>query len=194
MTPKVVVGLRNPGSEYEGSRHNLGAEVIGELVRRHDLRLKRSSLRVRCEVADGRMAGQRVLLAMPLSFMNQSGGPVSSLLRYHKAPAAEMLVLHDDIDLPFGRLRLQVGGGTGGHNGLRSLEQSLGTRDFNRLKMGVGRPPSSMDPAAFVLRRFSKSERLEMDILVKDAADVVELWLDDAERAQEKAAHRRVEG
>lgn len=193
MTPRVVVGLRNPGSEYEGSRHNLGAEVIDELVRRHDLRIKRSSLRVRSEVADGRVAGHRVILAMPLSFMNQSGGPVSSILKYHKAPADQMLVLHDDIDLPFGRLRLQVGGGTGGHNGLRSLERSLGTREFNRLKMGVGRPPGSMDPAAFVLRRFSKSERAEIDILVQDAADVVEVWLDDPDRAQEMAAHRRVE-
>jgi PTH1 family peptidyl-tRNA hydrolase len=191
VNPKVVVGLRNPGSEYEGSRHNLGAEVVVELVRRHGLRLKRSSLRVRCEVADGRIHAHRAILAMPLSFMNQSGGPVSSLLRYHKAPVEEMLVLHDDIDLGFGRLRLQAGGGTGGHNGLRSLERVLGTREFSRLKMGVGRPPGSMDPAAFVLRRFAKAERPEVDLLVQEAADVVELWLDDAARAQEKAAHRR---
>ena len=191
MNPAVVVGLRNPGSEYEGSRHNLGGEVVAELVSRHGLKLKRSSLRLRCEVAEGRIGGQRAILAMPLSFMNQSGGPVSSLLRYHKVPVESTLVLHDDIDLAFGRLRLQVGGGTGGHNGLRSLERSLGTREFSRLKMGVGRPPGSMDPAAFVLRRFSKAERPEVDLLVQDAADVVELWFDDAGRAQERAAHRR---
>ena len=101
------------------------------------------------------------------------------------------LVLHDDIDLPFGRLRLQEGGGTGGHNGLKSLEKSLGTREFSRLKIGVGRPPGRQDPAEYVLKRFSNTERNEVDLQVEDAADVVETWLGDPRRAQEMAAHRQ---
>jgi aminoacyl-tRNA hydrolase len=113
---------------------------------------------------------------------------------YSQAQApVDLLVVHDDIDLGFARLRLQVGGGSGGHNGIRSLERSLGTRDFARLKVGVGRPPGRMDPADYVLKRFGKDERTEMDIVVADAADVIEQWLDDPARAQEQAARRHVD-
>jgi peptidyl-tRNA hydrolase, PTH1 family len=189
---KLVVGLRNPGSEYEGTRHNVGAEVLLVLARRHDGRFKRGPLRVRCELADLRVGDQRVMLAAPMSYMNESGGPVKAALDYHKTDLADLLVLHDDIDLEFGRLRLQVGGGTGGHNGLKSMERSLGTREFSRLKIGVGRPPGRQDPAKFVLERFSKEQRGEVDLQVEDAADVVEKWLTDPQRAQEMAAHRRV--
>lgn len=191
---KVVVGLRNPGPDYDGTRHNLGMEVAVLLVDRHGGSLRRGPARVRCEVATVRIADRPVLVALPLSFMNESGGPVRALLDYHKASVADMLVLHDDIDLAFGRLRLQDGGGTGGHNGLRSLERGLRTRDFQRLKLGVGRPPDRVDPADHVLRRFSKSERPEVDRLVEDAADVVERWVEDPARAQEVAAHRRPGG
>lgn len=194
MTPKVVVGLRNPGSEYDGTRHNVGVEVIAEAGRRHGLRFSRGPLRVRCELAEGRIGEHRVVLAGPLSYMNEAGGPVASLLAYYKAQApTDLLVVHDDIDLGFARLRLQVGGGSGGHNGIRSLERSLGTRDFARLKLGVGRPPGRMDPADYVLKRFGKDERTEMDIVVADAADVIEQWLDDPARAQEQAARRHVD-
>jgi PTH1 family peptidyl-tRNA hydrolase len=124
----------------------------------------------------------------PNRFMNESGDSVRAAALYYKVVAEDMLVLHDDIDLPFGRLRLQVGGGSGGHNGIRSLERALGTKDFSRLKVGVGRPPGSVDPASFVLKRFSHEERPTVDLMVEAGADVVELWLTDRPRAQEKAA------
>lgn len=188
---KVVVGLRNPGPDYDGTRHNLGFEVARTIVDRTGGSFRRGPSRVRAELVQLRLGDERVIVALPLSFMNESGGPVRSVLDYHKLGPGDMLVIHDDIDLDFGRLRIQEGGGTGGHNGLRSLERSLGTRDFARLKLGVGRPPGRMDPAAYVLERFSKSERPDVDLLVEDAADVVERWVEDPRRAQELAAHRR---
>jgi peptidyl-tRNA hydrolase, PTH1 family len=127
---------------------------------------------------------------VPNRFMNESGGPVKSTLDYYGLESDELLVIHDDIDLPFGRLRVQVGGGSGGHNGVRSVEKALGTSAFGRLKVGVGRPPGSMDPADYVLRPFTKKERTEVDSMVEDAADVVELWPVAPERAQELAALR----
>ena len=111
-------------------------------------------------------------------------------LDYYSLKPDVLLVVHDDIDLPFGRLRVQVGGGSGGHNGIRSIERSLGSKDFSRLKIGVGRPPGSMDPADFVLRDFTKSERPDVDLMVEDAAEVVELWAADRARSQEMAALR----
>lgn len=188
---KVVVGLRNPGSDYVGTRHNIGAEVIAELAVRQGERFRPKAMRTRSEIAEIRVDGEKVVLAAPLSFMNESGGPVSATLRSVKADVGDLLVIHDDIDLDFGRLRLQTGGGSGGHNGIRSLEKSLGTREFSRLKVGVGRPPGRQDPADFVLRRFGPKERPEADLLVADAADVVERWIVDPPRAQELAAHRR---
>lgn len=187
---KVVVGLRNPGSDYEGTRHNIGAEVLGELARRHSERFKAKLMRTRSEIAEIRLGAEKVVLALPLSFMNESGGPVSAVLRYMKSDVSELLVVHDDIDLDFGRLRIQVAGGSGGHNGIRSLERSLGTKEFSRLKVGVGRPPGRQDPADFVLRRFGTRERLDADLVVVDAADVVERWVSDPQRAQEEAANR----
>ena len=187
---KLVVGLRNPGAEYEGTRHNIGSEVLVVLAHRWDGRFKRGPSRVRCELADVRIGSERTMLAAPMSFMNESGGPVKAALDYHKIPIESMLVLHDDIDLAFGRLRVQVGGGTGGHNGLRSIERSLGSRTFSRLKIGVGRPPGDQNPADFVLSRFTKAERAAVDLQVQDAADVVETWLENRQRAQEMAAHR----
>ncbi len=122
--------------------------------------------------------------------MNDSGGAVRSALEYHGVDPSRLLVVHDDIDLAFGRLRLQVAGGSGGHNGIRSVERALGSADFNRLKIGVGRPPGSMDPAAFVLRPFSAEEKPQVDVILEEAADVVEQWPLDPARAQEMAALR----
>lgn len=188
---KVVVGLRNPGPDYEGTRHNIGAEILVELARRHGERFKAKMMRTRSEIAELRLEADKVVLAAPMSYMNESGGPVSATMRHVKADVSDLLVIHDDIDLDFGRLRLQVGGGSGGHNGIRSVEKSLGTREFSRLKVGVGRPPGRQDPAEFVLRRFGRKERTEADLVVVDAADVVEKWITDPARAQEMAAHRR---
>ena len=187
---RLVVGLRNPGGDYEGTRHNVGSEVVRVLAERNHVDFGRAPRQVRGELATVGIGDQRVFHLLPNTFMNQSGGPVSAALRYFKLPAESMLVIHDDIDLPFGRLKLQDGRGSGGHNGIRSVESSLGTNAFWRLKVGVGRPPGSQDPADFVLRRFSKSERTEVDVMVQDAADVVEEWLTNPPRAQESAAHR----
>ncbi|MGA7096876.1 MAG: aminoacyl-tRNA hydrolase [Acidimicrobiia bacterium] len=187
---RLVVGLRNPGSEYEGTRHNVGFEVVDRMAGRSGERWGRGRSRLRSQVVVSGAGSDRVILASPLGSMNESGGPVRRLLDYYSVLPEDLLVVHDDIDLPFGRLRLQVGGGSGGHNGIRSIEGSLGTSEFNRLKVGVGRPPGSMDPAVFVLRRFSKAEREEVDILVEDAADVAERWCTDRASAQEMAALR----
>lgn len=187
----LIVGLRNPGSEYQGTRHNLGYEVLVVMAGRMDTKLKRGPLRVRSEVAT--ISGRDLVLASPNTFMNDSGRAVGSLRSYYKVDSEDLLVLHDDIDLAFGRLRLQKAGGSGGHNGIRSLEQHLGTKDFWRLKLGVGRPPGNQDPAQHVLKRFTKAERSEVDLMVDDAADVAMRWLEDPARAQELAAHRRVE-
>ncbi len=187
---RIVVGLRNPGSEYEGTRHNVGHEVVAVLARRHGGTFRRMR-RTRCETATVEISGRKVLLAAPMVFMNQSGGPVRSLVDYYRLPLDHLLVVHDDIDLPFGRLRLVSGRGSGGHNGVRSLERSLGTNLFARLKVGVGRPPGRMDPAVYVLRRFSPRERPEVDLIVEDAADVVETWIVDPEAARELAGRRR---
>jgi len=186
----VICGLRNPGAQYQGTRHNLGLEVVADLARRHQQTLKRGPLRVRAEIA--RVQTPEMLLIAPLTFMNESGRAVRAVLAYYKLEVEQLLVVHDDIDLDFGRLRIQVGGGTGGNNGIRSIEAHLGHREFARLKMGVGRPPGTRQAADHVLRTLNKSEREEADMLVQDAADVVERWLTDRARAQEMAAHRRI--
>lgn len=188
---KIVVGLRNPGERYEGTRHNVGYEVVALVAGRRDVSFGRGPLRTRCRLAELRLDGERVALAAPNSYMNESGGPVGNLLSYFKVDAEDLLVVHDDIDLPFARLRLHVGRGSGGHNGIRSIEARLGTNEFARLKIGVGRPPGRMDPADYVLARFGPGERDEVDILVEDAADVVERWITDPDRATELAAQRR---
>lgn len=185
----VICGLRNPGAQYQGTRHNVGFEVVATLASRHHQRLKRGPLRVRSEIT--RVQTPEMLLMTPLTFMNESGRAVRGVLSYYKMEASQLLVVHDDIDLEFGRLRIQIGGGSGGNNGIRSIEAHLGHREFARLKMGVGRPPGSRQAADHVLRAFTKAEREEADLLVQDAADVVERWLIDPARAQEMAAHRR---
>lgn len=182
----VVVGLRNPGPDYLGTRHNVGFEVVTRVAERAGVELGRAPSRVPAQV----VATGQVVLAAPLTYMNDSGRAVRAVLDYWKVPTSDLLVVHDDIDLPFGRLRVQVGGGSGGHNGIRSIDRHLGTPEYSRLKVGVGRPPGRMDPADYVLQRFAKKEREEVDVMVEDAADVVETWLTDRARAQEMAAHR----
>ena len=187
---RLVVGLRNPGSDYEGTRHNVGGEVVAILSERTGALLGRAPRQVRAQLATVGAGDDRVLLLLPNTFMNESGHAVSAAMRYYGVTNESTLVIHDDIDLPFGRLKVQEGRGSGGHNGIRSLESALGSNGFWRLKVGVGRPPGSQDPADFVLRRFAKTERAEVDVMVQDAADVVEMWLSDPARAQEQAAHR----
>lgn len=184
----LVVGLRNPGSEYEGTRHNVGFEVLERLLDRLGENLGRGPLRVHGQVAGSGFGDSKVMYLAPNRFMNESGESVRAAALYYKVVAEDILVIHDDIDLPFGRLRVQVAGGSGGHNGIRSLERALGTKDFSRLKVGVGRPPGSVDPATYVLKQFSGKERPVVDLMVEAAVDVVEKWLTDRPRAQEKAS------
>lgn len=186
----VIVGLRNPGSRYEATRHNIGADVVDVIAERHGIEIGKGPRGVAARVGTGRIADRQVRLVLPTSFMNESGPPVQAVAAYFGTEVEDLLVLHDDIDLGFGRLRVAHDRGAGGHNGIRSIAQSLGTEAFWRLKIGVGRPPGRMDPAAFVLSRFSSAEGSEVDLMVEDAADVVETWLTDPERAREQASHR----
>jgi PTH1 family peptidyl-tRNA hydrolase len=191
MVEAAIIGLRNPGSDYAGTRHNLGAEVVDTLARRHGIALRRGPLRVRAEMGEGLFGDARAALAIPLTFMNECGLAVVGVLRWFKLEPSDLVVVHDDIDLPFGKLRLHTARGSGGHNGVRSVMQALGNREFTRLKLGVGRPPGRMDPADFVLRRFAAEERPEVDLMVEDAADVLEALLTDRETAVRLAGNRR---
>ena len=187
---QAVVGLANPGADYLGTRHNVGAEVVEELLRRTSSSLGRGPTRVSAMTSRLGNGQASTLVAIPTVFMNESGRAVAGLANYFKIASDDILIIHDDIDLPFGKLRLQVGGGSGGHNGIKSVESAFGGKEFSRLKVGVGRPPGSQDPADYVLRRFTKSERPEVDLMVSEAADVVDLWLRDREAARLAASNR----
>lgn len=174
--PFLVVGLGNPGPGYAGNRHNVGFMIADLLAERIGGRFKRHS-RVHAEVCEGRLggfAGPRVVLAKPRSYMNLSGGPVAGLTGFYKIPTDQLVVLHDELDLPYGVLRLKRGGGDGGHNGLKSVSKSLGARDYLRVRFGIGRPPGRKDPADYVLEDFSSAERKELLLYVERAADAVE--------------------
>ncbi len=171
----LVVGLGNPGPEYAGNRHNAGFMVLDELAARVGGRFK--AHRSHAEVLEGRLAGQAVVLAKPRSYMNLSGGPVKAIADFYKVPVGNVVVVHDELDIPFGALRAKFGGGDNGHNGLRSITKSVGTRDYFRLRFGVGRPPGRMDPAAYVLRDFATAERKDLPLLVDRAADALECLL-----------------
>ena len=173
--PWLVVGLGNPGPHYAGNRHNLGYLVADLLAGRMGGRFR--SARVRADVLEGHLAGQRVILAKPKSYMNESGGAVAGLRSFYKVGLDRLVAVHDELDLPFGVIRLKRGGGEGGHNGLRSLSRSLGTRDYLRVRVGVGRPPGRQDPADYVLEDFNRREREELPLIVERAADAVEALL-----------------
>jgi peptidyl-tRNA hydrolase, PTH1 family len=168
----LIAGLGNPGPEYAGNRHNAGFMVADLLAERAGARFKRD--RSRAAVAAGRLAGFPVTLAKPMTFMNLSGRPVAALRTFYKIPPERIVVLHDELDLPFGALRLKQGGGDNGHNGLRSVTAALGTRDYFRVRVGIGRPPGRMDPADFVLHDFSAAERKLVPELLERAADATE--------------------
>ncbi|MEV4630686.1 aminoacyl-tRNA hydrolase [Micromonospora sp. NPDC049523] len=173
--PWLVAGLGNPGREYAGNRHNVGFMVADLLGSRIGAKFGRHKRAV-AEVAEGRLGfgGPKLVLAKPLTYMNLSGGPVVALAQFYKVPAAQVIAVHDELDIPYGQIRVKVGGGEGGHNGLRSMSKSLATKDYVRVRVGVGRPPGRQDPADYVLSDFSPAERKELDFLVDRAADVVE--------------------
>jgi peptidyl-tRNA hydrolase, PTH1 family len=171
----LIAGLGNPGSEYEGNRHNCGFMVADVLAARMRAPFKRD--RSRARVATGRLAGCPVTLAKPQSFMNLSGRPVAALRTFYKVPADHIVVIHDELDIPFGAIRLKQGGGDNGHNGLRSVTAALGTRDYLRVRVGIGRPPGRMDPADFVLHDFSAAERKALPEVLERCADAVEILM-----------------
>jgi peptidyl-tRNA hydrolase, PTH1 family len=175
VDPYLVVGLGNPGPAYRGNRHNVGFMVLDLLAARVGGRFK--AHKGRADVVEARLGpppAPRVVLAKPKSYMNESGGPVASLRDFYKVPVEQLVVVHDELDLPYGSLRLKRGGGDNGHNGLRSLTKSLGSREYLRVRFGIGRPPGRMDPADYVLRDFSAVERKELELDVDRAADAVE--------------------
>jgi PTH1 family peptidyl-tRNA hydrolase len=181
--PWLVVGLGNPGPQYAGNRHNAGFMVLDVLAARMGGRFK--THKARAEVVEGRLVGVRVVLAKPRSYMNESGGPVKALRDFYKVPLERVVVVHDELDIPYGTLRLKRGGGDNGHNGLRSMTNALGGRDYLRVRFGIGRPPGRMDAAAFVLRDFSATERKELDLNAERAADAMEALITDGlDRAQ----------
>ena len=178
----LVVGLGNPGPSYAGHRHNIGYMVADELASRmgSGFRPHKSG---RADVVEGRLGGigglngVRVVLARPRCYMNETGGPVSTLAKFYKVPVDRIVAIHDELDIPFDTMRVKLGGGDNGHNGLRSMRRSLGTGDFHRVRVGIGRPPGRQDPAAFVLSDYSSSERKVLPFQVDRAADAVETLL-----------------
>ncbi|MEU5562435.1 aminoacyl-tRNA hydrolase [Micromonospora musae] len=173
--PWLVVGLGNPGREYAGNRHNVGFLVAELLAQRVGAKFGRHRRAV-AEVAEGRLGlgGPRLVLVKPLTYMNLSGGPVAALAQFYKVVPGQVVAVHDELDIGYGQLRVKCGGGEGGHNGLRSMTKSLGTKEYARVRFGIGRPPGRQDPADFVLSDFSAVERKELEFLVDRAADVVE--------------------
>ena len=174
--PILVVGLGNPGPNYAKTRHNLGfmvaeilADRIGEKFKVH----KKSG----AEVATGRLAGRSVVLAKPRVYMNESGRQVGPLAKFYSVAPADIVVIYDELDIDFGRIRLKLGGGEGGHNGVRSVAAALGTKDFQRVRIGIGRPPGRKDPAAYVLENFTAAERADVPTVCEQAADATELLI-----------------
>jgi PTH1 family peptidyl-tRNA hydrolase len=182
-SPWLVVGLGNPGPKFANNRHNVGHRVVELLAARARGQFK--AHRGRADVLETRIGAARVVLAKPKAYMNESGGPVAALRDFFKVPVERIVAVHDELDLDYGRLRLKCGGGENGHNGLRSMSRSLGTRDYYRVRIGIGRPPGQMDPAAFVLHDFGPTERRELPFHLERAADAVEsLVTNGLERTQ----------
>ncbi|MCW2545518.1 MAG: peptidyl-tRNA hydrolase [Frankiales bacterium] len=183
----LVVGLGNPGPTYAGNRHNAGFMVADLLAERIGAKLK--AHKGRADTVEGRLVGQRVIVAKPKTFMNLSGGPTASLRDFFKIPVERIVCVHDELDIPWATLRLKRGGGDNGHNGLRSLTQSLGSKDYLRVRFGVGRPPGRQDPADFVLKDFSAAERKELPFHLDRAADAVEALLTGTLEAAQNTFH-----
>ncbi|GAA2653091.1 MULTISPECIES: aminoacyl-tRNA hydrolase [Nonomuraea] len=179
----LIVGLGNPGAEYEGNRHNAGFMVLDELAARAGGRFK--AHKSRAHVLETRGA----VLAKPQTYMNLSGGPTKLLADFYKIGPERLIVIHDELDIPYGALRAKLGGGDNGHNGLKSITKSLATRDYLRVRFGIGRPPGRMDAAAFVLKDFGTAERKDLAFLVDRAADVVESLVEKGLEATQNAFH-----
>ncbi|QBJ97610.1 aminoacyl-tRNA hydrolase [Rhodococcus sp. ABRD24] len=184
----LVVGLGNPGPQYEKTRHNIGFMVADVLAGRLGGKFS-AHKRSGAEIIQGRISGRQTILAKPRSYMNLSGGAVSGLARFFSVEPSNIVVVHDELDLDFGTIRFKLGGGEGGHNGLRSISTSLGTKDYLRTRIGIGRPPGRQDPADYVLKPFSSVERKELDLVCEEAADAVELLLQIGLEAAQNRLH-----
>ena len=192
----LVVGLGNPGPQYAGNRHNVGHMVLDLLAARHGAsfsahRSRAAVAEARLGVAPGGAPGPRVVLAKPSTYMNTSGGPVAGLAQYFDVLPEHVVVVHDEVDIPFGEIKCKSGGGEGGHNGLRDITKALGTRDYVRVRAGVGRPPGRMDTADFVLKDFGTVERKELPFLLDDAADAAEMIVTDGLLAAQGKFHTK---
>ena len=185
----LIVGLGNPGAEYSRNRHNVGQMVLDELADRAGGTFKIH--KARAQVLEGRLGigGPRVVLAKPVTYMNVSGGPVSGLARFYDIDPSRVVAVHDEIDIPFNTVKLKLGGGEGGRNGLRDISKALATKDYLRVRVGVGRPPGRMDTADFVLRDFAPAEKKELPFLLDEAADAVELLIRDGLTAAQQRFH-----
>ncbi len=168
----LVAGLGNPEAEYGGTRHNVGADAVRTLAAREHVELARNK-RTRSEVAEVRADGRRIVLAIPTSYMNRSGDPIQATASWFKVPSERVIVCHDDLDVDVGSIRVKRGGGHAGHNGLKDVDRALGTRDYLRIRIGIGRPPGRMPGRDFVLRRFSPADRDVIDVALQHVGDAV---------------------
>ena len=187
----LVVGLGNPGPEYARTRHNVGQMVLDELASRLGGTFKVHKTRAQVLESRLRPGGPRVVLAKPMTYMNTSGGPVAGLAKFYGIPAERVIAVHDEIDIPFAALKLKIGGGEGGHNGLRDMSKALSTKDYYRVRVGVGRPPGRMDAASYVLKPFSSTEGKELPFLLDDAADAVEQLVENGLLEAQQKFHAR---
>jgi PTH1 family peptidyl-tRNA hydrolase len=188
--PALIVGLGNPGPQYDKTRHNVGFMVADALAGRVGSSFS-SHKKSNSDIVQARLDGRSVVVAKPRTFMNLSGQPVAALARFFSVDPANIVVVHDELDIDFGALRLKLGGGEGGHNGLRSVSSHLGTKDYLRVRVGVGRPPGRMDPASFVLKPFSTPERKDLGVVIEEAADAAELLLKVGLEAAQNRVHPR---
>lgn len=186
--PLLAVGLGNPGPRYATTRHNLGFMVADVLAARMGAGFKVHK-KSGAEVVSGHLGGRPVILARPRVYMNESGRQIGPLAKFYSVDPADLIVIHDELDIDFGRIRLKIGGGEGGHNGLRSVASALGTKNFQRVRIGIGRPPGRKDPAAFVLENFTASERAEVPTIIEQAADATVLLVRDGLEAAQNTVH-----
>ncbi len=173
--PFMIVGLGNPGREYEKNRHNVGFMAVDHFIDKRGFSGK--AVKSKAVLTDGTLFGKKLYLVKPQTYMNLSGEAVGALMRFYKIPTDHLIVIHDDLDLPFGTIRIRPGGGAGGQKGVNSIIQRLGTKEFHRMRMGIGRPPGRMDPADYVLQNFSKDESEELPFLFNKVVDILESWI-----------------
>lgn len=190
-TTWLIVGLGNPGPRYEATRHNIGQMVLDELAGRRGERFREHKAGARVIETWLRPGGDKLVLAKPNSYMNTSGTPVAALARFYSVDPEHVVVIHDELDIPFDSIRLKVGGGHGGHNGVRDVARALATADFPRVRAGIGRPAGRQDPADWVLAPFGSAERDTLPIFISDVADAVEQLVDDGLLAAQQKHHSR---